>query len=131
MSATETLAPVAGTAEMAPAIPALPTGKKRKRQAPSEPAVRRELRTRDPKAIVKPAPTEPPKKRPKVKANAWRHTRTGRLIPFYENSDYESGDQAAKSGNTNSAEKAMGSLNGDQASNSIGASSLNTDLPTV
>lgn len=83
------------------------------------------MRARDPKpSTADTAPTEPPKKRKKVKHNAWRlSVTTDREVPFYELSDY---DMHEDDGVGRGAES---SNNEQQSANSTIA--LNTDLPVV
>lgn len=96
-----TTTPVVGDETVTPTAPN--TKKRKRRAARTEPQVIRDLRPRGKPVDVPPA--EPPKKRKKVKANSWRKTKTGRLIPYYENSDYESDKEDAGPSQSNDSAK--------------------------
>ncbi|KJA18633.1 hypothetical protein HYPSUDRAFT_56982 [Hypholoma sublateritium FD-334 SS-4] len=65
--------------------------RKRKRDTTTVPGVEKELRSRDPKPVIPESmPARPAKKKKKVVW--WRKTRTGREVPYYELSDWDSGD---------------------------------------
>ena len=67
--------------------------KKRKRDSTTGPGVEKELRSMNPQPVIPDAMTARPAKK-KKKVIYWRKTRTDRVVPYYELSDWESGDEA-------------------------------------
>ncbi|KJA14200.1 hypothetical protein HYPSUDRAFT_208911 [Hypholoma sublateritium FD-334 SS-4] len=94
-AALPTEAPTATTLTVGNKPGAARTVKKRKRAVGSEPRPPKKLRPREKPQVAEPTLAKPEKKRRKVKANSWRLTKTGREIPYYEKSDYESEQEGA------------------------------------